>query len=782
MDTVYQKYKKCGVKINTEIAGCPVLSSGFLYVTSPNNRYNYVFTTKHTFKESHDDDEISIKKIAFIEILCLKENVFDKYAYIKPLIIEERLIVFKQDLVMIKVLKNDSFTIPGIQVSDLVNGSCKTWSVTNAKSDDLLLLELESKDVESSRYTIQHWKNPEPLEGCSGSGIFSSTSPILYGFIMSYPTDELQGEYIDAVKITFEKINNRLDRLGLERLSTPDSYRRRIVNENEFVDINNVQINAVYVNMELAMKRIKFDSADDWFYDPLNFVDLSNVDFLFDYFKDYFFKTDYNVSPAEIFYLPKKTFTLRKAMVLSYPERIYYTALVEVLGPRLDECLHPLVYSARYNKFANKGIMISGFAQWRKMQYLLQDYSNKYKYVIEIDMLNYYDNIDIEILYDKISAVCISSNERKANKELKKTLLKFSKNSKVGIPQNSDASSLLATFYLNQVDTYMRHHVPAYIRFMDDIRIFTDNKFEARRLLTLVEKELRRLKLSLNGQKTKIINLNPNKKEEQEEINIQYRSFFDLDSSKLSRFSNSNNTDNINEAFHLAVKLLIENIGDDSIGNTIKGRKLNQALTSVRKCCSKGVNIDKESKIYDFMKAAGNLLINRPWVTPQVCTLIGIMKKKDIPEEFWNKAIEIVLERKYNTYSWQCYHIWLLLAKHRIYKNELSKFANNCLDSNDETTRPVIAAMMIYMGSIDKGYRRVILRKYKDGFIHGNFQERLALITLRAFESDDVFSSRNSSLAIHKSLNKFKHKDLVYIAGDNDNTEIDLEFLQINSL
>lgn len=781
MDTVYQQFKKCGVKVKTEVSGSEGWSSGFLYATSPKSQHNYVITAKHTFKHSNDDDEVFIEDIGFVEIQCYDHSEFTHYDYIPQREIASKIILFETDLVIILVRKNTKFEIPYIQVSDVITENCWAWAITNANANRLHPLELKVCDTEENSYVIQNWNSSKHLKGCSGSGIISEDRPILYGFIMQHPTDELQGGYIDAVNISFEQINNKLYSYKLEVLSTIDNKKKRIVGNQLVVVINDVTINRVKLDLQLARNRVISDTYDDWFHDPLNFIDLSHEDFLFEYFKDSFYE-EYLVSKAEVFYLPKKSFTLRKAMVIPYADRVFYSALVEVIGERMDNALSPYVFSARYNKQKNNGLIISGVEQWKKMQYLLKDYSLKYKYVIEIDILNFYDNIDIELLGKKISAVCQTSNERNASKELVKVLKNFADNKSNGIPQNNDVSSLLATFYLNQVDAYMRHHVTAYVRFMDDIRIFCNDKFEARRYLTLIEKELRRLSLSLNGQKTKIINLNPRLKKEKEEIAESYRKPFDLDKSKLSRFSNSRNVSIINEAFHLAIKVLLENAKENSTGGNSNERKLNQAITTIRRCVSKGVNLEKENNISQFIEEAGILMKERPWITPQVCTMIGVLDKNFISNKFRSEAIEIVLDAKFNIYPWQGYHLWLLLAKHKIDDVNLRKYASNYLDSNDETSRPIIAAMMIYMGTIDSDYRRVILRKYNEGFTHGNFQNRIALIVLRAIESSEVSFSNDKIKAIHQSLNYFKDKDLVYIPGEKDDIDIDLELLQIYSL
>lgn len=783
MDTPFEKYKKCSVRIITHIAGDEFQSTGFVYTTSINSQYDYVFTTKHSFKSHPEDELVHLEDITKVEV-CYYENkefiLFDKLSNKE---FKERKIFTAKDFAILLIKKTPIDRFPIIKVSDIGNVSCAAYPILSTLNSRLSPLKLDRKDSEENFYEIVGWGKSEILNGASGSGLISLCEPVLQGIVMRLPTEEFNENIVDAVDITFHEINEVLSDHKLETLCLDvHNKKRRVVNEKLVIDIDNAEINNVKLNLELAMKKVRIDSKDDWFHDPLNFVDLSNYDFLFDYFEENFEGKEFVCNVTETFFLPKKSYTLRKAMVLSYPDRIFYSALVEVLGLSMDKCIKPFVYSARYNKLQKGGLIISGIEQWKKMQYQIQERSKEFQYVIEIDILNFYDNIDISILCEKITSISKSSNERNASIELQKALKKFSNKSNTGIPQNNDASSLLATFYLSELDVYMSHLVPEYYRFMDDIKIFCNDKYEARRFLSLLEMELRKLKLSLNGQKTKIIHLKPNESKEIEEITKTYQSFFDLKRSTLLRLANSSNQSIINEAFHLAVKVILEKIKEDSEGNLKDERTLSLALSTLKRCYAKGVIIDKDSKFQDLFSEAFNLLIEKPWITPQLCSLIGILNKKSIPKEFWNKIEEIVLKESYNIYSWQCYHLWLLFAKQKINSENLTKFASKLLRSNDEINKPVVAGLMIYMGSIDINYRRVILSKYKENFARGHFQERITLIVLRGFETEDIFNKKSPHKAIHKSLHIFKNKDLVYIAGEHDSDELEIELQQIYSL
>ena len=442
----------------------------------------------------------------------------------------------------------------------------------------------------------------------------------------------------------------------------------------------------------------------------------------------------------------------------------------------------PAVYSSRYNTSSKGGLIISGVEQWKKMMYQLQMYSKEYKYIIEIDILNFFDNIDTDLLCDKLLTICNSENERNGANELRRALSAFSNKSKSGIPQNSDASSLLATFYLNELDTYMIHQVPKYLRFMDDIKIFCHDEFEARKYLSLLEMKLRDLKLSLNGQKTKIINLRPRRIKDKKKIKSDYQSFFSLGRSRLSALSTSESYINRNEAFHLSIDLILQKINDGSIGDGKNESSVIQALRVLKKSKVRGVSFEKhKSNINDILLILPAILKKRPWLTVDIAYFIAIIDKELIPKSTWNEIIEIVTSEKYNTYPWQCYHLWLLLAKHKIKCPNLSNFASRLLDTNDDLNRPVIAALMIYMGSIDENYRRIILEKYKKSeFTKGEFQKRVALITLRNFHTEDVCSENSVDASVHKSLNENKNKELVFVNGELEEDYSDL--IQMYSL
>lgn len=414
-----------------------------------------------------------------------------------------------------------------------------------------------------------------------------------------------------------------------------------------------------------------------------------------------------------------------------------------------------------------------------------KDSNENYRYncVIEIDLLNFYDNINKELLIEKIKRVCETDNEKLACEMLKEMLYSFSERP-LGLPQNSDASSLLASFYLNQVDIFMQNNTFCYFRFMDDVRIFCKDKYEARRILQDFEAELRRCDLSVNSQKTEIKTIVETEKNKPGEAFRGGFIVFDLKLNKLSRLRNAKNYAYLNQAFHESVNLLGENIHEDLNDPDDAAKKLNYALNTIEFLGKRSIQLNKPDFLEHILEATKSLY-DKPWLTTQICKVLNLIKRDDITDELLAILKHIITDDQYNTYSFQTYQIWLLFAKLKYKTEELVKYAVGQVERNDETNRPVIAAMIIYLCSVESDYKRVILRKFGQGFTHGYFQNRIALIALRSFKADLIPTKEieTSLKDAPEFTNRFGNRDLVYIHGiDEINEDQDENFEQLYSL
>lgn len=798
MGLVSEHLKGCGIKITTTVSGVKSSGSGVLYATPNFVSYNYVLTAKHLFQED-SQTPCDLTKLGEIEVFYFANDNFARLDVIKNAQVKERLIVFDEDFAIIKVNKNEKINFRQIIVSqDLQDVDKKffLWSIFSANTEDLNKFDLRRDDPESKRFKMKGSHKSGYLSGISGAGVFFRNKSVLYGIISRYPNEDFQNATIDCARIDFPEINSKLRSLGLIELTTTTSQHKREINRN-VVDIHQAFINNTCLDLELARKRLSSDIKDDWYHDPLKYIDLLNQDYLFAQLAPYLGDKKYKATRAETFYVPKKQFTLRLALICPFIDRVIYMAAVGTIAEKLDGAMIPKVYSARFNRFSSTNLILNGVEQWKKMEYQLSEVAQlknkkgKFRYgcVIKIDLLNFYDNISKNLLHEKILRVCETENEIKAAKLLHDLLSRMTTKD-LGLPQNSDASSLLASFYLNQVDIFMQHHTFEYYRFMDDIRIFCKNKFEARKILQTCEYELRRCYLAINSQKTEIItiidgdDLQPGLLErKREDFKVKY----DIELSKIARYRFSEKHQYINEAFHGSIKLLKDNLSLND--GSLKGdseRKINYAFNTLSILAVKSIHFSSGSQeLLDVVSTAINELTERPWITTEVCKVVNLLPGEIVKAKYLKPLKRIVLKNKYNTYSFQTYQIWLLLAKHKCNNASLKTYAIKQIEKNDDTNRAVIAAMVIYMCSVDNDYRRVILRKYGEGFTHGYFQNRTVLIALRSFRTGLIEHTHvNKTLSTaHNYSNKHSKKDLVFVQGYDEDEDSGKDLLeQIYSL
>ena len=795
MEFLSDKTKVCGVKINTIVSGVPNYGSGIVYLTPNTYDYNYILTAKHIFQED-SKTAFNERKLAQIEILnfekgkTLETSKFTRLQYISKNEIPNRLITFNEDFAIIIIDKTSSVNFESFVVTDDLkdlNGEYYTWAVDSSNENSLQKFDLLHNDGTLRRFKLGSNLNFKYLPGMSGSGVFMKGKNVLVGIITSYPNIDFHNETVDCDLLNFEDVNHKLIALKRVPLGTNESFEKREIN-NEWVDIHQANINGASLNLSLALKRIKKDIEDDWYHDPLKFVDLLNVNYLFEELSPYFGKKIYKGSKAEKLYVPKKKFTLREAQIVPFIDRTVYMAAVGSLAEKLDLAMIPNVYSARYDKFSENNLLINGVEQWKKLQYTLTDHANlkdangNYVYgcLIEIDLLNFYDNISKSLLKEKILRVCDTPSEKASAQLIYSMLCSYTPKKSIGLPQNSDASALLASFYLNQVDILMQNHYKPYFRFMDDIRIFCADQYEARQILQMFEYELRRCHLSVNSQKTEIVTLladDDSNQVEGKRRRSEINGLFDLEINKIARLRNSKNYVYQLEAFHLSIGLLEKHISNEDMKSSDDlARKLNYGLNTIAYLGTKKTNLfSEESHLEKVIRAAIVNLKDKPWITNQLCKVLNLMPSDVLMNNYFHFLQEIVLNEKYSTYSYQTYQIWLLLAKHKCNSFPLKSFAIKHIEKNNESDRAVIAAMIIYLSSIDFGYRRVVLRKFEEGFTRGYFQNRIALIALRAF-SPSLINLKKT----HKKLKfssqftfKFKDKDLIFVQGFDENSDND---------
>ena len=184
----------------------------------------------------------------------------------------------------------------------------------------------------------------------------------------------------------------------------------------------------------------------------------------------------------------------------------------------------------------NKG---SKYAFNTFIKYINKLNNNKEIYILKLDIKKYFYNIDHNILFNMIKRyikdekslkiikeIIDSTNENYINDKIielknnkinsikklnitnKEKQIKIEEVEKIplykkgkGLPIGNLTSQILAIFYLNDIDHYIKEKLKFkyYIRYMDDLLIIDTSKDKLKKSYKLIEKEINNIKLSLNN-------------------------------------------------------------------------------------------------------------------------------------------------------------------------------------------------------------------------------------------------------------------------------------------
>ena len=192
----------------------------------------------------------------------------------------------------------------------------------------------------------------------------------------------------------------------------------------------------------------------------------------------------------------------RKLGMTAIRDKIVQLAIKTIIEPRYDRIFVGNSYGYRPGKGATKAIR----------RVLSECKNKKYKYVLRLDIDNFFDSIDHFLLRRKLAGtgteeeiirlimLCMQMGKvKQKNREWTDTIL--------GTPQGAVLSPLMANLYLHSFDQFaISRHLP-YIRYADDFLFLCESKEQAQDLQEKTEQYLQeRLKLSLN-QSPSIISL-----------------------------------------------------------------------------------------------------------------------------------------------------------------------------------------------------------------------------------------------------------------------------------
>ena len=173
------------------------------------------------------------------------------------------------------------------------------------------------------------------------------------------------------------------------------------------------------------------------------------------------------------------------------------------------------ISSLTIRQWMNNWMEFSKLSYAKSVEY--EDYQDDYVVAI-FDIANFYDNIKLDILENKLRLKCQTSEKNKIIDLLIYFLKYWNKPfegyfpKSCGLPQEEtgDCSRILANFYLRDYDKEFKYlckqHNCEYLRFADDMTIFAPNRKTAEFIIFEASKLLHKIGLNINCSKVKFFN------------------------------------------------------------------------------------------------------------------------------------------------------------------------------------------------------------------------------------------------------------------------------------
>ena len=240
---------------------------------------------------------------------------------------------------------------------------------------------------------------------------------------------------------------------------------------------------------------------------------------------------------------PKNELQVRPVYMLCFVDLLVFQALINVIGDKAFDKLSPnynlTIFGNQINSTKDKRESFFQYKSWKSSYNAFSKLSRKvynagFEYLLEFDITSFFDTIDQDIL------LAMLSEEYDICDELLKILEKCLKiwtvdsnhksySGKRGIPQGPNCSACLAEIYLAYVDTEIKSKTSLeikYLRYVDDIRIFSKNELTLKKAAVYLEICTRDIGLISQSSKLQIKKIS--------DINMELKSQFN----KFSKIGN----------------------------------------------------------------------------------------------------------------------------------------------------------------------------------------------------------------------------------------------------
>lgn len=275
-------------------------------------------------------------------------------------------------------------------------------------------------------------------------------------------------------------------------------------------------------NLERAFNYACNERVKNPFYDPLEieWFEQNREKFLDSLSQNLKSPESFRQSGSFAFFPPKTNLCYRRMIFIPMSDLVARYALVTVIADEVDIRLHPKSFSSRRaggaeaEKYFLKKYDESGWPQFVKWQ---ESSANNFNYLLKTDISSFFDSVshrdlekviaealgldiksDVIRLLGKFLKVKVHSYSHKNNSIAKPSVMKQ------GLAIGNNPDSYLANLYLMNIDSQMEIEGVEYGRYMDDIRIFTNDMSTMRHAIIVLQESLLNLGLNLNASKTEL--------------------------------------------------------------------------------------------------------------------------------------------------------------------------------------------------------------------------------------------------------------------------------------